>query len=337
MLATQDHTAMLGVSITFLLLDILVVGIRFYRVRMQKSPYEIDDWLVLPALALNIGMSIAVWFGVARHAVGYPTPPLTQAPVTVRTPLDQVNATISTNNEVFFIVSSMFAASVSLSKASILCFYRRIFCLRGLWRDLTMISITFMLVIVAMFGIGITFAFIFACGTHFEYYWSTAGAELLEKCINTQKLVYAQSVSDFIIDAIIILMPIAMVWKLHMKVQRKLAVIAIFLTASLAVIASLIKLVWFLWENETPWNPANDQDLIDSTFIFWSILETHVGLLAVCLPTLRLKLNNNWSLGLIMSNVRSMMSLSSLRTTKGKDGRSSTSESRGGSDDLSRV
>ncbi|KAI0438430.1 hypothetical protein F4803DRAFT_534988 [Xylaria telfairii] len=338
MLATQDPAAILGVSIAFLILDMLVVGIRFYRVKLQKGPLKIDDWLVLPALALNIGMSVAVWFGVSRQAVGYPTPPLIQAKgIIERTPLDQINATISTNNEVFFIVSSMFAASVSLSKASILCFYRRIFCPRGAWRDLAVISIAFMLVIVTLFGIGITFAYIFACGTHFNYYWSTAGAEVLEKCINTQILIYAQSVSDFIIDAIIILMPIPLIWKLHMKVKRKLAVTAIFLTASLAVIASLVKLVWFLWENETPWNPEYDQDLIVSTFIFWSILETHAGLLAVCLPTLRLKSNNNWSLDSIIASLRSKISLSSLRSIKGKAERLSKSDSHSGSHDLSRV
>ncbi|KAI1269175.1 hypothetical protein F5Y18DRAFT_373826 [Xylariaceae sp. FL1019] len=177
-----------------------------------------------------------------------------------------------------------------------------------------------MLIIVTIFGVGITFAYIFACGTHFEYYWSTAGAEIREKCIDTQMLIYAQSVSDFIIDAIVILFPIPLVWKLHMKIKRKLAVTAVFLTASLALVASLFKLVWFLWENQTPWNPDFDQDLIVSTFIFWSIIETHVGLLAVCLPALRVKLSNShWSLETMMTKLRTKMSLSSLRSIKSRD------------------
>lgn len=123
--------------------------------------------------------------------------------------------------------------SLALSKASILCFYRRIFCQLTKWYDLATLTISFMLVAVVMFGIGVTFATIFACGTHFSYWWSSAGAELKEHCVNTQLLAYAQCVSDFIIDAIIILIPIPLVWRLQLSPKRKLGVIAVFLTAAL--------------------------------------------------------------------------------------------------------
>jgi hypothetical protein len=135
--------------------------------------------------------------------------------------------------QIFFIVSSMFAVSLALSKASILCFYRRIFCPLTKWYDFATLTISFMLVIVVMFGVGITFATIFACGTHVSYWWSSAGAELKDHCVNTQMLEYAQSVSDFIIDAIIILIPIPLVWRLKLSSKRKLGVIAVFLTAAL--------------------------------------------------------------------------------------------------------
>ncbi|KAI0395496.1 hypothetical protein F5Y17DRAFT_192496 [Xylariaceae sp. FL0594] len=341
MLATEGPAAILGVTITFLILDILVVGTRFFRIKLLGERYRIDDWLVLPALALNIGMSVAIFVGVSRHATGYPTPAVTSTrSIMRRTPLDQSNATISINNEVFFIVFSLFAASVSFSKASILCFYWRIFGRAGQWHNVRTIAIGFMLVIVTLFGIGTTFAYTFGCGSHFSYYWSTAGATILENCIDSQVLLLTQTVSDFAIDAIVILMPLPMVWGLQMKIKRKLAVSAIFLTASLAVIASLVKMVWFLWENETPWNPAYDQDLIVSTLVFWTILETHVGLLAVCLPTLRIKINNTWSLASAMSNLRSKISLESLRKVKSREKRQSMSPSDGpydGSRDLNRV
>ncbi|KAI1273563.1 hypothetical protein F5Y07DRAFT_376355 [Xylaria sp. FL0933] len=105
-----------------------------------------------------------------------------------------------------------------------------------MWRDLAMRSITFMLVVVSFFGVGFSLSWIFACRTHPEYIWSTAGEKILEKCIDTQMLLYAQAVSDFIIDALIILMPIPLVWRLHMKIKRKPAVLGVFLTASLWVI-----------------------------------------------------------------------------------------------------
>lgn len=78
---------------------------------------------------------------------------------------------------------------------------------------------------------GVTFATIFACGTHFSYWWSSAGAELKAHCINTQTLGYAQSVSDFIIDVLIVTIPIPPIWRLHLSLKRKLGVVAVFLTA----------------------------------------------------------------------------------------------------------
>ena len=126
----------------------------------------------------------------------------------------------------------MFAGSLSFSKASILFFYRRIFCLDGLWRNSAMLPIIyFMLAIIVIFGFGITFSIVFACGRDFHFWWSSAGADLKANCVDTQMLTYAHSVSDFIIDVIIIAIPIPPVWMLHMPTRRKLGVVAVFLTA----------------------------------------------------------------------------------------------------------
>ncbi|KAI1404190.1 hypothetical protein F4819DRAFT_448227 [Hypoxylon fuscum] len=320
LMETQGPGAMYGVTITLTVLNCMAVPMRLYRRKKQKQGFMLDDWLVVPALALNIGMAVAIWIGVSKHAVGYPTPPITQARnITARTPLDQVGEVISMNEKIFFIVYTMFAASLSLSKASILCFYQRIFCPQSPWRDITVLSIAFMLTVVVMFGIGITFATVFACGTHFSYWWSSAGADLKAHCVNTQMLTYAQSVSDFIIDVIIIVMPVPLVWKLHMSPQRKLGVIAVFLTAAVAVAASLVKMIWFLWENQTPWDPSFDQDLLSSTFLFWTIMETHIALIAACLPTLRQYFSGYHSIDSVLRSLRTTISLSSLKTTKSRE------------------
>ncbi|KAI0181178.1 hypothetical protein GGR52DRAFT_523153 [Hypoxylon sp. FL1284] len=265
-------------------------------------------------------MAVAIWVGVSRHALGYPTPPTTQTrDITTRTPLDQVGEVISVSEKMFFIVYTMFAPSLSLSKSSILCFYRRIFCPKRPWSDPNVLGITFMLIIVAMFGISVSMGTTFACGTHFSYWWSSAGADLQAHCIDTQMLTYAHSVSDFIIDVIIIMMPIPLVWKLHMSFQRKLGVIAVFLTAAVVLAASMITMIWFLWENETPWDPSNDQDLISSTFIFWTVVDTHVALTAACLPTMRQLSSGQQSIDSVLRSFRTTISLNSLRTTRSGD------------------
>lgn len=140
LMETQGPGAMYGVTITLTILNCMAVPMRFYRRKKQKQTLMADDWLVVPALvsensrainlpsliyqkALNIGMSIAIWIGklwlsscrscrlrsysnvgktgVSKHAVGYPTPPVTQTQdITARTPLDQVGEVISVNEKV---------------------------------------------------------------------------------------------------------------------------------------------------------------------------------------------------------------------------------------------
>ncbi|KAL8962056.1 MAG: hypothetical protein Q9193_001488 [Seirophora villosa] len=51
-----------------------LVTLRFVARKVQRAPLQIDDWLVLPALALVIGMCAAALRGVALKAVAYPTP-----------------------------------------------------------------------------------------------------------------------------------------------------------------------------------------------------------------------------------------------------------------------
>ncbi|KAM7215551.1 hypothetical protein V8F06_009117 [Rhypophila decipiens] len=309
LMSTQGPAAMYAATILLTILNCIVVPLRFYRRRVgQKQAWRMDDWLTIPAL---LTVTFPSCIGVSWHAVGYPTPPMTPAPdlgtgnstdtsvaqhsparIMTRTPLEQANEIISKNEKIFFIVFSLFAASLSCSKASILFLYRRIFCSDSLLRNFTLYIVWFLLVIVALFGIGITLAHVFACGTQFHYWWSSAGADLRAHCADTQTLTYAHSVSGFIIDVLLMAIPIVPVWRMHLPLGRKLGVMAVFLTGGVALAASLIRMIWFLWENQTPWNTSFDQDLLASTFLFWTVMETHVALLAACLPTLRGCLNN---------------------------------------------
>ncbi len=54
---------------------------------------------------------------------------------------------------------------------------------------------------------------------------------------------------------------------------------------------------------------------IVSTFIFWTVTETHVALLAACLPTLRQCFSGH-SLNSVWHTIRDLVSLSSLSRVK---------------------
>ncbi|KAF2648989.1 hypothetical protein K491DRAFT_722089 [Lophiostoma macrostomum CBS 122681] len=315
-MGTQGPTAFYTATGIFMCVNVVVFMLRFWARKQQKQPLKIDDWLIVPAFLLNMGISIAIFYGVSQKANGYPTPPMpamSARSLVSRTSLEQTARVISINNRTFFIVHVLGPFSLMCIKLSMLFFYRRIFVIKGNHRDWSSIVINFMIAVVFCWGFGFGFAYMFGCGTSFSTYRATAGAEVQKKCINTQLVLYAGCISGFIEDFLIIVIPIPLVWRLQLDTPRKLAVTGVFLTGSIAVIAALLRMVWFIWENKTPWNPAFDQMLLVSTFVFWMMIECQAGLLAACLPTLR-RVFSSSSVDSVLRSVRSKLSLNSIRS-----------------------
>ena len=94
-------------------------------------------------------------------------------------------------------------------KLSFLFFYRRIFCKTNK-RDFTNIFTMVMICIIILWTIGFFFAHLFACGTNFSAWWG-APIELITRCVKTEKLLEALAISDFLTDAIIVVIPLPLV------------------------------------------------------------------------------------------------------------------------------
>jgi hypothetical protein len=143
--------------------------------------------------------------------------------------------------------------SLALIKVSFLLFYKTIF-VYDKWRFLNIrnVIINLMILIVVIWDLGFTLTFLSACRSNFRAHWAT---------INTFLMMYALSISDFITDVLILLIPIPMIWKLHLPPVRKFGVMIVFLFGGLyvltmvpfesslissarATLASLIRLIW---------------------------------------------------------------------------------------------
>ena len=114
---------------------------------------------------------------------------------------------------------------LSLIKLSVIFFYRRVFNTGAtpLWHWSTMTMIGF----ITAWTISFFFSFVFICDKTPEDYWLSVVTEK-SGCVATQELHLAFSVSDTILDILIILMAVPMIWSLHMTAGRKLAVLGIF-------------------------------------------------------------------------------------------------------------
>ncbi|KAL9131626.1 MAG: hypothetical protein Q9217_000514 [Psora testacea] len=171
---------------------VAIVTLRFVARRMQRTPLRIDDWLVLPALV-----------GVALKAVGYPTPKAASVELAMTTSSRQQTVT----RQVFWATELMQVLALTFVKLSCMFFYRRVFRAGG-----TKIFDAAMFTVVAIiiaWAVSFFFAFLFMCGTHFDYLWTSLANEA--KCARTMMLQNGFAISDVITDLFVLLFPIPLV------------------------------------------------------------------------------------------------------------------------------
>jgi hypothetical protein len=101
----------------------------------------------------------------------------------------------------------MSVPTLGIIKLSVLSFYRRIFVIekRNARNGHNLLAC-----IISLWIGGFTLTFMFACKGHFSAWWTSAFS-LMTKCIDTLELLFAFAVTDFVLDAAVILLPIPVV------------------------------------------------------------------------------------------------------------------------------
>ncbi|KAI0378767.1 plasma membrane protein Pth11-like protein [Hypomontagnella monticulosa] len=282
-------------AIALPLLDIIAVALRFQARKTQKQGLKWDDWLLIPATLLTLGIGIAVAYGVEKGAVGYPIQlPADFAGNWLETKTDQI--TLSWLIQWAF--DMMLPVTLGLIKISFLLFYQRIFAVRQ--KTFADISLLVLIVLVSLWMTAFFFTSLFQCRSNF---WANYGsaAEIQANCIDTTQMVFVLSITDFITDVIIICIPIPLVWRLNLSLRKKVAVTGVFLLGAVALAASLVRLV-MMTEIITNSFKSNADGLLSATqFLYWGLVESGVGITAACLPTLQF-LFRSWSRSSTESN-----------------------------------
>lgn len=113
---------------------------------------------------------------------------------------------LKTYNQIFFTFQKLHTLSLGFIKATALLFYRRIFCV-GRKRDLFDVS-TMVLFVVVMLWTAVFFILdVFVCGTHVDAAW-TGVKSYLKYCHIATAFEEGVAISDFLLDLIILLVPI---------------------------------------------------------------------------------------------------------------------------------
>ena len=117
--------------------------------------------------------------------------------------------------------------AVALPKLSILCLYLRVFnWKRGPWRWVTF----FLFGLVTANWLSMMIAVCFQCQP-LSFWWDRTirGG----KCFDVQRFFHAQSIPGFVLDFLIMILPLRTIWLLKLSVLKKLALVLVFVVASL--------------------------------------------------------------------------------------------------------
>ncbi|KAH8701529.1 hypothetical protein BGW36DRAFT_423841 [Talaromyces proteolyticus] len=254
-----------------------IVAARFVMRKSQRMRYGLDDWLTLPALILILGMAATILAGVAQHALGYPTPkPEPGTELTATSPQQTVT------RKAYMAITLMQTAALTFIKLSCMLFYQRIFRTAS---HIANILIYIILALILVWGLGFFFSFLFACNTHFDYFWTNLENQL--KCpADLSKIDLSLSVSDVVMDVILLAFPIPWIMRMQISWGNKLLVLGIFTLGGLAVAASITRLVIIGEELNVEFAATADEDFVSTAGLYFMYIEACFALTAICLPSL---------------------------------------------------
>ncbi|KAH6665360.1 CFEM domain-containing protein, partial [Plectosphaerella plurivora] len=177
----------------------------------------------------------------------------------------------------FYIMQILYFSAIALLKLAILTFFLRIF-------QYTPIKIPIIMTIIfsALFGIIFVVIAIFLCSP-ISYFWTKWDEEHEGSCMNINAFAWANGAISISLDIWMLVLPLLQISSMNLKWQKKLGVALMFGVGTFVTIVSILRLV-YLVTNASTQNPSWEQ--FDAAK--WSTIEINVGVICVCMPTMRL-------------------------------------------------
>ncbi|CAG8974633.1 hypothetical protein HYALB_00009811 [Hymenoscyphus albidus] len=317
----------LTAGVVFPVVGAILMALRT-RLKIKTSQkLGIEDWLVVPALALMVGMGIATIIGVSTKSVGYPIPPNSEiAYHSVRPTYTRTKAA-----QVFWNIEWMQPLALGCIKSSFIFFYRRIFNVgphKSVFNVLSIVAV----VIMVIWMLGFFLAVMLICPGNVPAYWGPSAGRA-KFCWPTTKFLYTLCWSDVATDLIVLVMPIPSVGfnyfysfsTLLMVVTgteatfahtKKVALLGVFAVGAVTVAASIVRAVFYLrlLSAEKVIASTLDPNMLNTNGIYWMLMETGLALIAVNLPLLYGSVKDEG----VESVVRSVRSFASIVSTSSR-------------------
>ncbi|OQE10268.1 hypothetical protein PENVUL_c004G08074 [Penicillium vulpinum] len=259
-----DHDNLRHVVITStcfaFVLSTTAVGFRIISRIINGSGLFLDDWLIIIGLIFEYGISIA---GVVLLYNGLGTHIVELSP-------EQVAIYLKT----LFTGSILYTGCIASIKLSILMLYRRLFPVKTMKYAVNIVS----LIVIMWAACGILAGCFVCIPTEKLWHPMIEGG-----CMNLSKFYYGLQIPNIATDAIILLMPMHIVWNLPISKIQKLGLSGIFILGFLTLIFDIIRLV-VLIKLSTQGEDITYNQVPASV---WTCIEPAVGIVAACLSNMR--------------------------------------------------
>ncbi|KAH9205858.1 hypothetical protein DL95DRAFT_489589 [Leptodontidium sp. 2 PMI_412] len=256
-LAENVQSQMRVLTIVIVILAVLFVTLRFFARWRRNVGIGFDDYVIFVSLSflfvtggLNLMM---IHYGAGKH--------MSIVPVS--------NIVAMAKGLIAF--ECTYVTTVTLTKCSLLLMYCRIFTVPSVKRFALLLGS-----ISIAWCIAIIFVSCFQC-TPLEKTWNPT---LVGYCIDIRASFIGNAVPNILTDVAILILPMPQVWKLQTTVGQRVSLSVVFLLGSFVVFTSIYRFTTLL-----PFDPA-DVTWTSAVPSTWSVIESAVGIISACLPTL---------------------------------------------------
>ncbi|RDA89813.1 hypothetical protein CP533_0872 [Ophiocordyceps camponoti-saundersi (nom. inval.)] len=255
-----------AVSNVFGILSSLCVIQRFAFKYWTKAGFGLDDWATLAAMVISVPSIAINALVVGPNGMGRDTWTLSYENIT-------------TFSRFFFVLEILYFADVGMIKIALIFFYLRIFPAREV-RRLLQGTLGF----AALFGLVFTAIAIFQCSP-INYYWWRWDGEHSGRCLDMNAITWSNAGVSIAIDIWMLAIPLWQLKSLKLDWKKKVGVAIMFCVGTFVTVVSVLRLRALDFSSHSA-NPT--WDLFDVGI--WSTVEINVGIMCVCMPSLRLLL-----------------------------------------------
>ncbi|RAK90787.1 hypothetical protein BO79DRAFT_252970 [Aspergillus costaricaensis CBS 115574] len=206
--------------------------------------------------------------------------------------------------QLLLICSTILQAGLCAVKISILLFYKRIFVTRT-FQIVSWISIA----VVSAWGV-LFFFLVLLEGDPISMSWTGEGHFRFD----TVALGLAQSGTSIALDVAVLLLPIPVLWSLHMRPHKKFGVLLIFWLGAFCCVAAIVRLILL---HASLSKVAVDHALVrlQSKMIIFMLIEPNCSIIAACLPCYGALFVGATSLKSIIHSFRTVFTVGSQSST----------------------